>query len=287
MRYSFMLEHRGRYPMTLMAKALEVSTSGYYEWLERPASAQQRRRTILTEAVREVFHESHDIYGSRKVTSELADAEVNVCRNTVARIMREERLRSRAQKRRFMVTTDSNHEDPTAPNRLNREFEASRPNQKWVADITYVPTATGWAYVAAVMDLFSRKVVGWAVSERLETDLVMDALDQAIRTRQPDASLVHHSDRGCQYASERHRRQLDEHGITCSMSRRGNCWDNAPMERFMNSLKNEWTNHRHYGCVEDVQRDLFWYIEIFYNRRRRHEALGYLTPEAFEMRHAA
>jgi transposase InsO family protein len=281
-----MHEHRGDYPLALIAKVFEVSTSGYYEWLHRPPSARQRRRQVLAEAVRETFHESHENYGSRKVTEELVKAELNVCRNTVARIMREENLRSRTQKRRFVITTNSDHADPIAPNRLARDFHASRPDQKWVADITYVPTATGWAYVAAVMDLFSRKIVGWAVSESLESDLVIDALDQAIRTRRPASGLVHHSDRGCQYASERYRRLLDDHRIACSMSRRGDCWDNAPMERLMNSLKNEWTNHHSYRCVEDVQRSLFHYIEIFYNRRRRHQALGYLPPEAFEVKNA-
>ena len=284
-RYRFMREHRDQYPLTMLAKILEVSTSGYHAWCERPPSARRNRREQLTEAVRETFQQSHENYGSRKVTEELVQTEVKVCRNTVARIMQEENLRSRTQKRRFVVTTNSDHDDPIAPNRLDRDFQASGPDQKWVADITFVPTLTGWAYVAAVMDLFSRKIIGWTVGDSLETDLVIDALDQAIRTRRPDAGLIHHSDRGVQYTSERYRRLLDGHGIECSMSRRGNCWDNAPMERFMNSLKNEWANHNTYACVEEVQRSLFHFIEIFYNRSRRHQALGYVTPAAFEENH--
>ena len=283
--YRFMHEHRRQFPLTLMAKVLEVSTSGFYDWLKRTPSARDCRRAVLTKAVRQTFRDSHENYGSRKVAKDLAEAKVNVCRNTVAGIMRDENLRSRAQKRRFVVTTRSDHDSPVASNRLDRDFHASRPDQKWVADITFVPTTTGWAYVAAVMDLFSRKIVGWSVSDSLHSSLVIDALDQAIQTRRPGTGLLHHSDRGCQYASERYRQILDDHAIECSMSRRGDCWDNAPMERFMNSLKNEWTNHHPYHDIDQVHHSLFEYIEIFYNRHRRHQALGYVSPEAFELDH--
>lgn len=282
-RYEFIDEHRRQYPVVLLAGVLEVSVSSYYDWRERPLSARAERREQLAARVREVHRESHGIYGSRKIAEELVSRDVQVCRNTIASIMREKRLRSRAQKRRrYVVTTDSNHDAPIAPNHLQRDFTASRPNQKWVADITYVPTDAGWAYMAAVMDLFSRRIIGWAVSDTLETSLVLDALDQAVRTRRPCGETLHHSDRGCQYASESYRAMLERHGIECSMSRRGDCWDNAPMERFMGSFKNEWAKHERYRAVEQVHRSVFEYIEIFYNRRRRHQALGYVTPIEFE-----
>ncbi len=282
-RYQFMRAHRSRWPVVLMAHVLEVSTSGYFEWLGRSPSARQRRRQQLAGQVREVFEQSLEIYGSRKVAQELARRRVTVCRNTVAGIMRDSNLRSRAQKRRrFVVTTDSNHAWRVPENHLDRRFHAARPDEKWVADITFVPTRRGFAYLAAVMDLYSRRVVGWAVSDSIDTDLVFQALHQAIETRRPGEGLLHHSDRGCQYASDRYRAMLERHGIECSMSRRGDCWDNAPMERFMNSLKNEWANHHDYGCVEQVRLSVFRYIEIFYNRERLHQALGYLSPAEFE-----
>ncbi len=197
--------------------------------------------------------------------------------------MREMNLYSRAQRRRrYVATTDSRHTAPIAPNRLGRDFGAAGPNEKWAADITFIPTRSGWAYLAVVMDLHSRRIVGWSVSDSLETTLVTDALSSALAARRPERGLVHHSDRGVQYASGRHRDLLARHGIECSMSRRGDCWDNAPTERFMNAIKNEWTNHHEYESVDDVRRDVFAYIEIFYNRRRRHQALGYLSPAEFE-----
>jgi putative transposase len=283
-RYQFIRDHRSRWPVVLMAEVLEVSTSGYFEWLGRAPSARRRRREELAVQVRDVFEASHRNYGSRKVAHELARRRVNCCRNTVAKIMRASNLHSRAQKRRrFVVTTDSNHGYHIPENRLDRRFHAERPNQKWVADITFVPTQEGFAYLAAVMDLYSRRIVGWAVSDSIDTDLVFEALKQAIETRRPGAGLLHHSDRGCQYASDRYRKMLQRHGIECSMSRRGDCWDNAAMERFMNSFKNEWANHHDYGCVEDVRPSVFKFIEIYYNRERRHQTLGYLSPAEFEM----
>lgn len=288
-RYQFIEEQRTTYPVESLAHTLDVSRSNFYAWRDRPVSPRARRREKLAEVVQEVYAEHHDVYGSRKITEELIERDIQVCRNTVADLMRTMNLQSKAQKRRsFVVTTDSNHNDPIAPNHLQRDFNASAPNEKWVADITYVPTDEGWAYLATVMDLFSRRIVGWAVSDSLETALVLDALDQAIETRRPlPGALMHHSDRGCQYASGEHRARLATLGIQCSMSRRGNCWDNACMERFMNAYKNEWVRHRRYATVEDVHQSTFEYIEIFYNRKRRHQALGYLSPATFEDRHAS
>ncbi len=284
--YHFIHTHRRIYPLTLLVQTLDVSRSGYYQWRDRPVSVRAQRHRQLRQAVREIHAEFDGIYGSRKIAEELVERNVQVCRNTVARLMREMSLQSKAQRRRsFVLTTDSNHVDPIASNVLNRDFNAAWPNTKWVADLTYVPTDEGWAYLAAVMDLFSRRIVGWAVGDSLETSLVLKALDQAIETRRPPAGLVHHSDRGVQYASVDHRQRLAEPGIECSMSRRGNCWDNVCMERFMNSYKNELVRHRRYASVKEVHHSTFEYIEIFYNRRRRHQALGYLSPAAFEAQH--
>lgn len=285
--YRFIQEHRSIYPLDLMVRILEVSTSGFYDWLRRPKSRRARRREELTESVREVFDDNYRIYGSRKVTEALAEQNVKACRNTVARIMQQERLRSRAQRRKFVVTTNSDHAQPIAANVLERDFTAPAPNQKWVADITYIPTASGFAYLAAVMDLCSRRIVGWSVSDSLDASFVIDALRRAIEVRRPGPELIHHSDRGTQYASEAHRDVLETHGIECSMSRRGDCWDNAPMESFMGALKTEWTRHHRYRSVEEVHRSLFEYIEIFYNRRRLHQALGYVSPQQFEDQMAA
>lgn len=286
-RYQFIDQHRDRYPLAPLTQTLEVSRSGFYEWRERPVSERARHREDLAQRVQEVFAEHDGIYGSRKIARELVEREVQVCRNTVAELMREMSLQSKTQRRRsFTVTTDSNHLEPIAPNVLDRDFTAAGPNEKWVADITYVPTQEGWVYLAGVMDLFSRRVVGWAVSDSLETSLVLEALDRAIETRRPrPGALTHHSDRGCQYASGDHRERLAQLGITCSMSRRGDCWDNACMERFMNSYKNEWVNHRQYANLEEMHHSTFEYIEIFYNRKRRHQTLGYLSPAAFEDKH--
>lgn len=286
-RFHFIDQHRGAYPVACLAQTLGVSRSGFYEWRERPISERSRRRAQLAEHVRETFAEHQGIYGSRKITEELVDRDVQVCRNTVAALMRRMNLRSKVQRRRsFTLTTDSNHADPIAPNLLKRDFTATAPNEKWVADITYVPTEEGWAYMAAVMDLFSRRIVGWAVGDSLETSLVLEALDRAIETRRPlPGALTHHSDRGCQYASGDHRSRRAELGIECSMSRRGDCWDNACMERFMNSYKNEWVKHRRFETVEEVHHRTFEYIEMYYNRKRRHQTLGYLTPAEYEARH--
>jgi putative transposase len=288
-RYQFIDQHRDRYPLARLTHMLEVARSGFYEWRDRPISPRAQRREELVEQVRDTFAEYDGIYGSRKITEELVQRDVQICRNTVANIMREMKLHAKAQRRRsFTVTTDSNHLEPIAPNVLDRDFTAAAPNEKWVADITYVPTDAGWVYMAAVMDLFSRRIVGWAVGDSLETSLVLEALDRAIETRRPlPGALMHHSDRGCQYASSDHRARLAELGITCSMSRRGDCWDNACMERFMNSYKNEWVNHRQYTNAEEVHHSTFAYIEIFYNRKRRHQTLGYLSPAAFETRHGS
>ena len=280
-----MKAHQREYPVTLMAKVLEVSTSGFYGWLRRAPSERARRREDLAEVIVDSFRQSDCNYGSRKIARDLLDRTVRACRNTIARLMRELGLHSRAQKRKFVVTTDSSHDQPVASNHLDRDFTASRPNEKWVADITYLRTKEGWVYLAAVMDLFSRRIVGWDVSERIDTALIENALNNALASRSPENGLLHHSDRGCQYASSDYRDLLERHGIECSMSRRGNCWDNAPMERFFGSVKGECMNHKRLADLGHVRREAFRYIEIFYNRRRRHQALGYVSPVDYEDAH--
>jgi transposase InsO family protein len=280
-----MKSHRDEYPVTVMAAVLEVSTSGFYAWLQRAPSNRERCRQELAAAVVESFEHSHRNYGSRKIARDLAGGVISACRNTIAKLMQHLGLRSRAQRRRFVTTTDSSHELPLAENQLNRAFVASRPNEKWVADITYLPTRGGWVYLAAVMDLFSRRIVGWAVSDRIDTALVESALENALASRCPSDGLLHHSDRGCQYASDRYRQLLERHGIECSMSRRGNCWDNAPMERFFGALKGEWINHEQLQTMEAAHSAVFRYIEIFYNRKRLHQSLGYVSPVDYEAAH--
>jgi transposase InsO family protein len=232
--------------------------------------------------MRSIHGERHKrSYGSPRMWRELQARGLRVCQNTVARLMQEHGIRA-ATSRKFRHTTDSNHAQPVADNVLERDFRASRPNEKWVTDITYLWTEEGWLYLAAVEDLYSRKVVGWSLGERLTSDLVSDALRMAIGRQLPGEALLAHSDRGSQYASARYRELLASHGITCSMSRRGNCWDNAPMESFFATLKKELVYQRRFATRAEARRMVFEYIEVFYNRERRHSALGYVSPCAFE-----
>jgi len=264
-----------------MCAVLEVSTSGYYAWLERDPAAASTPNQPLAAAVTRSYLDSDRTYGYRKVWQDLQAASVACCQETVRRVMK--RLGFCAQyKRRFVVTTDSNHSYAVAENVLNRDFFAEAPDRKWVADITYIPTQEGWLYLAAVLDLFSRKVVGWAASERIDEALVTAALERAIRQRRPGPGLLHHSDRGSQYAADGYQRVLSNMGMVCSMSRKGNCWDNAVMERFFGSLKAERVNRRSYPTRAEAKKDLFLYIEWFYNAGRRHAALSYQTPNAVD-----
>lgn len=289
MKYAWITKHRDSFPIALMCQILDVSRSGYYDSVARPTSKRTERTKKIRESIRLVFDESHAIYGSVKIAQALAQREEleSACRNTVARAMRELGLKNRVRQR-FRPTTTKN--DPTkkpAANTLDRDFQAEAPNRKWVTDITYLPTARGWIYLAAVIDLFSRKVVGWSLSDSLETPLVSAALREAIEKRSPQrGKLLHHSDRGCQYTSEAYQKTLKTLSIECSMSRRGNCYDNAVAERFFWSLKHEWTKHEEFADLESARLSVFKYIEIFYNRQRLHQSLGYKTPEQFEAENA-
>jgi putative transposase len=282
MRFAWIKEHRDRFDLAALCAALEVSRSGYYAWLKRPASPRQKRREELTEKIREVHEESRYTYGSPRVHAELADRQVSVCVNTVARLMKQAGLQSRIRRRFVVPTTDSNHDEPVAANVLDRQFATEVPNRKWCCDITYVPTDEGFLYLGAVIDLCSRKIVGWSMADHLRSELCLEAISMALTHRRPERGLLHHSDRGVQYACEAYRQMLGEHGMERSMSRTGNCYDNAVMESFFSTLKTELIYHEHYATQAEARRSIFEYIEVFYNRQRRHSAIGYQSPEAFE-----
>jgi len=280
-KYAWIAENRDSFPIARMCRTLGVSPSGYYAWRKRKPSPRSQRREQIAQAAVEAYQQSHGVYGYRKVHDDLIDQEIECCRETVRKIMREEGLFSRT-KRKFVVTTDSQHAMPVAENLLDRQFEATGPNQKWAADITYLATAEGWLYLAVVMDLFSRRIIGWSMSDSLQSQLVLDALMMATAARQPGDDLLHHSDRGSQYASDAFQELLRRHTISCSMSRKGNCWDNAPVESFFGKLKTEWVHGKTYPTRQAAETDVFKYIELFYNRKRKHAALGYLSPVDFE-----
>lgn len=286
MKYAWINQHQAEFPITDMCRVMGVSRSGFYDSLNRPPSERFRRADRIRESVARVHQETDAIYGATKIAEELKhrDDLETACRNTVAQAMKELGIRSKLSRKAFRPTTTQ--VDPSkrpAVNILDREFTATAPNQKWVTDITYLATTAGWVYLAAVIDLFSRKVVGWSVSQSLATDLVQAALRDAVEKRRPDGSqLLHHSDRGCQYTSQAYQQTLRTFGITCSMSRTGNCYDNAVAERFFWSLKYEWTNHRVYADLEAARQSVFNYIEFFYNQRRRHQTLAWVSPSEFE-----
>ena len=287
MRYAWIKEHAQVYPVTVMCGALKVSSSGYYSWCSREVSLRSQRHEAIGEAVVQSHAASKRVYGYRKVHQDVVlDFGHVCCEETVRMIMREKGLCA-TRKRPFTVTTDSAHTLPVAHNLLDRDFEAQGPNEKWVADITYIRTYEGWLYLATVMDLFGRRIVGWATSATIDADLVADAFHRAVRARCPEPGLVHHSDRGTQYASEHFQSLLELFGIQCSMSRKGNCWDNACMERFFCSLKTEWISDTIYPTREAAHHAIFEYIETFYNTKRRHASLSYMTPVQFETQAAA
>jgi putative transposase len=283
MTYEFITTHRTLWPVTVQCHALSVSRSGYYAWLRRPVCESARRRDQLTSQIQDIHAiRYHDVYGAPRLQVEL-EAQGCLCnRKTVAKCMKEAGIRAATVKKFRVMTTDSNHPHPVAENIVNREFIPSRKNQTWTADITYIPTDEGWLYLAAVEDLYSRKIVGWSMSERIDSRLVVDAMQMAVHRELPDAGLVAHSDRGVQYASEHYQTLLKQNDITCSMSRRGNCWDNAPMESFFATLKKELVHRERYQTRSQARQSLFEYIEAFYNRVRRHSKLGYLSPVKFE-----
>lgn len=282
MRFRFIHEHQRHWPTGVMCRLLKVSRSGYYAWRRRPLSQRQRQSKALLVEVRRVHEASRGIYGSPRVHRQLLAQGISCCVNTVAKLMRDGGIRSKLRRRFVIHTTDSRHAHPIAPNHLERQFEQEQPDQAWCSDLTYIPTDEGWLYLAVVLDLCSRKVVGWAMADHLRSELVEAALKMALGQRRPAPGLIHHSDRGVQYACEDYQRLLEQQGMIVSMSRRGDCYDNAVAERFMGSLKTEWTCHQQYQTQEQARGSIFEYIEVFYNRQRLHSSLGYQSPEAYE-----
>jgi putative transposase len=281
MRFQFIDDHQDGVPVIRMCEVLNVSPSGYYAWCDRPVSAREMANQELVEKIKVVHAESLETYGSPRVYQELKAQGVACSENRVARLMRLYHIRAK-QTKHYKVTTKRNQAHPVAPNLLKRDFVADWPDQKWLTDITYIPTQEGWLYLAAVLDLYTRRIVGWAMSDRMTSDLTSDALKMAICQRQPDPGLIHHSDQGSQYTDGTYQTLLKDHGIQASMNGAGSWYDNAPMESFFGTLKSELVHHYAWRTRDEARAALFFYIESFYNRRRRHSALGYLSPDDYE-----
>lgn len=285
MTFAWIEERRREYPVALMCRVLGVSRAGYYAWRTRPPSDTAQRRDQLADTIRTIHAEPRmNTYGSPRMVRELNARGVTCCVNTVAKVMKRAGIRANSA-RSFVRTTDSKHHLPVSPNVLDREFTATKPNEKWVMDLTYVPTADGWLYLALVVDLFSRRIVGWAMDVTMTSRLVVDALALAVGRRGKVAGVIAHSDRGSQYASDHYRSELKRHAMVGSMSRVGQCWDNAVIESTFGRLKVELVHGERYATREEAKASIFEYIEVFYNRIRRHSTLGYMTPDEFERTH--
>ena len=282
MKFAWIAEHRRRFDVELMCRVLDVSRSGYYAWRVRRRGERAARRAAVLEQIRAAYDDSRGTYGSPRITVELKDQGMSVSENTVARYMRAAGLRVRPKRSFVPRTTDADHAHPIAPNVLDRDFAATAPDQKWACDLTYVWTDEGWLYLAVVIDLFSRRVVGWSMNDDLKAAGVANALSMALTRRRPGAGLLHHSDRGVQYACGDYRALLNERGIVASMSRSGNCYDNAVAESFFGTLKTELVHGNRCATRDEARASVFEWIECWYNRKRRHSSLGYLSPEAFE-----
>ena len=281
MRYQFIEQHKHEFPIVTMCQVLGVSESGFYAWRKRPACQRQREDAQLTQEIRQVFVTHRGRYGSPRIYRELKDQGRRISRKRVARLMCEADMSAR-RKRRRVLTTRRDVTHPVASNALNREFTATEPNTKWATDITYIPTTQGWLYLAVILDLYSRAVVGWSMSANCDEELAETALKMAVVRRRPKAGLLHHSDRGCQYTSKAYRQRLEQADMIVSMSRKGNCWDNAAMESFFGTLKEECVGTTIYSSHEQARQALFEYLEVYYNRQRRHSTLGYVSPFVYE-----
>jgi len=283
-KYACIARHVGQYPLRLMCRVLDVSPSGYHAHWKRQPAARAIADALLEVEIAAIHRASRRCYGSPRVHQELRQGRQIRCgRKRVARLMRKNDLRSKRAKR-FRVTTQSNHRHPVAPNLLDRQFMVAQPNRVWAADITYVPTGAGWLYLAVVLDLASRRVVGWALRRTLDRELVVAALQQVLAQRQPSGALLHHSDRGSQYACGEYRDLLAQRGIAVSMSRKGDCWDNAVVESFFATFKTELVEDACWLTREAAERDIAEFIEIWYNRQRRHSSLGYVSPVEYELK---
>ena len=284
MKFGFVAKYRGAWPVLMMCEALDVSRSGFYAWLTRPRSQHSLDDEVLTEQARQSFLNSDRTYGARRVWRDVLEMGWSCGLHRMERVMRTAGLRARPRRRGLPVDRGARSSAAIAPNILDREFTAVAPNQKWVADFTYLWTAEGWLYVAVVLDLYSRRIVGWSMQAQMSAQLVTDALMMAIWRRGQPEAVMHHSDRGSQYTSDQFQRLLVELGVTCSMSRSGNCWDNSAMESFFKTLKTERTDRKVYRTRDNAKADVFDYIERFYNRIRRHSTINYISPVQFEQR---
>lgn len=287
-RFRFIDAERARYPIALLCRVGGVSRAGYYAWKRRGRSARAVADAALTVAIKQAHAQSRQTYGAPRVHAELAAQGIAVGRKRIARLMRAAKLVGCGRRRRAVRTTVTDPAATPAPNIVGRDFAPAARDQLWVGDITYVPTDEGWLYVAVLLDAYSRRVVGWSAADHLRTELALEALMMALGRRRPASRvLVHHTDRGCQYTAHRYQATLAAHGITCSMSRAGNCYDNAPAESFFASFKGELIDRWRWPTRLAARRAIFEYLEVFYNRQRRHSALGYLSPAAFEGREAS
>ena len=282
MKFHFIQTHGKEFSIQTMCKIFRVSRAGFYAWCKRPASQRKQDDRRILSHIKTSFKNSREAYGYRRIHQVLRDMKEPCGKHRIARLMNENDIHPKSR-RKFKVTTDSVHNKPIHANHLARQFNAPSVNQRWVSDITYVPTVEGWLYLAAIMDLHSRKIVGWAMSDRLKEALVINALKMALLRRKIDGELLLHSDRGSQYASDNFQQLLNNHGILCSMSRKGDCWDNAAMESFFHTLKTECVYHERYQTREEAKISVFDFIEVFYNRQRKHSYLGYKSPEQYEM----
>lgn len=281
MRYAFIDEHRLVWPLPVMCRILEVSKSGYFAWKNRPDSAKEKSDRVLAEKIATIHSEHRSVYGSPRIHQVLKENGFQVSRKRVARLMKELGISAKRCRRR-VITTDSKHDLPIAENLLERNFGADAPDKKWATDITYIETGEGFLYLAAIEDLWSRRIVGWAMEATMDRSLVLSALEMALGRRNPEPGMIHHSDRGSQYASKDYRQMLVDQGIQVSMSRRGDCYDNAMIESFWHTLKNELVYRTNFKTHQEAKDAIFEYIEVFYNRKRRHSSIGYQSPESFE-----
>lgn len=286
MKYAWIKEQSIYYPVTALCRFTGISRSSYYDWINSPKTAREKGNEALTERLKKLFKEGRKTYGTRRLKKKLAEKGIHVSRRRIGRLMRKAGLFCKTKKR-FKATTNSRHDKPIAPNLLDRQFTVSKPDRYYVGDITYIATQEGWLYLAVVIDLYSRQIVGWSMKKRMKAQLVNDALLMAILKRKPADGLIWHTDRGSQYASDSHRKILSDNHITQSMSRKGNCWDNAVSESFFHSLKTELTHHCQFKTRVEAQQIIFEYIEVFYNRERIHSANGYLSPVDYERQQKA
>lgn len=286
MKYAFIKKHQSQFPVLQLCRSLCVSRSGFYDWQDRPESKRSIRHSQLIAEIKRVHDQSNQNYGAVKCWKALRREGFLYGRDQITKLRRNNGIYSK-RRRRFVVTTKSKLGHQAAPNTLNREFHAASPNKAWVGDVTFIPTRKGWLYLSVLLDLYSRKVVGWSMSNRNDSSLVKKCLEMAIAHRRPPLGLVHHTDRGSTYTAEKYCSLLNDHGMISSMSRKGNCWDNAVPESFFGNLKNELTHDKTYQNRDQARADIFRYIEIFYNRQRLHQTLNYVSPTEYEMMEAA